>query len=82
MYSTLNTDFGEIVLWVGIYLVALPALQGWEHVAILSPLFTIFLLSRVSGIPILERMADKRWGDQPQYKHYRATTPVLIPYLL
>ena len=43
--------FGEIVIWVGVFLTAAPVLAGWQWVAILSPLFVILLLTRVSGIP-------------------------------
>jgi hypothetical protein len=34
---------------------------------------------QVSGIPILERYGKKKWGEDAAYKHYLATTPVLIP---
>ncbi|MCB0021362.1 MAG: DUF1295 domain-containing protein, partial [Anaerolineales bacterium] len=68
-----------IVLWVGIALIALPVLRGWQYVTLISPLFVIFLLTRVSGIPILEARADEKWGDRPDYQQYKATTPVLIP---
>jgi steroid 5-alpha reductase family enzyme len=71
--------FGEIVLWVGIALIALPVLSGWQHVALVSPLFVYVLLTRVSGIPILERRAEERWGDESEYQDYKARTPVLFP---
>lgn len=73
--------FGEILLWIGITVIALPVLRGWGWFAILSPLFVIFLLTRVSGIPILERRADEKWGGQPEYEAYKERTPVLIPRL-
>lgn len=71
--------FGEIVLWVGIAVIAAPALTGWQWVTMVSPLFVIVLLTRVSGIPLLEERARKRWGDDPEYRAYRATTPALLP---
>lgn len=71
--------FGEILLWVGLFMAATPALVGWQWVTILSPLLTIVLLTRVSGIPLLEKKADKRWGGQPDYEEYKKNTPVLIP---
>ena len=36
---------------VGVALIALPALVGWQHVTLVSPLFVFLLLTRVSGIP-------------------------------
>ena len=73
--------FGEIVLWVGVFLTAAPVLAGWQWVAILSPLFVILLLTRVSGIPLLEARAEKKWGDRADYIAYRENTPSLIPRL-
>jgi len=73
--------FGEIVLWLGITLIALPALHGWQLATLVSPLFVILLLTRVSGIPMLERDARERWGDDPDWQRYVAETPVLIPRL-
>ena len=73
--------FGEIVLWVGVALIALPVLQGWQWVALISPVFVTLLLTRVSGIPLLEKKADKKWGGQPDYEAYKKSTPVLIPRL-
>ncbi len=74
--------FGEIVLWVGIAIIALPVLQGWQWVALISPLFVTLLLTRVSGVPLLEKKADKKWGGQADYEEYKKNTPVLIPRLL
>lgn len=73
--------FGEIVLWIGVTIIALPVLQGWQWVALISPVFVILLLTRVSGIPLLEKKADQKWGGQPEYEAYKKTTPVLIPKL-
>jgi len=71
--------FGEITLWTGMALLALPALSGWQHLTLISPLFVIVLLTKVSGLPMLERRADKKWGGQTDYEAYKAATPVLIP---
>jgi steroid 5-alpha reductase family enzyme len=73
--------FGEIVLWLGIALIALPALSGWQYVTLISPLFVYLLLSRVSGIPPLESRAEERWGNDPEFQAYKARTPVLFPRL-
>lgn len=72
---------GEIVVWIGVALVALPALRGWQWVALVSPVFVTLLLTRVSGVPLLEKKADARWGGQPDYEAYKRDTPALIPRL-
>jgi len=74
--------FGEIVLWIGIAIIAIPVLHGWQWVAMISPLFVTLLLTRVSGVPLLEKKSDKKWGGQADYEEYKKNTPVLIPRLL
>lgn len=71
--------FGEIVLWVGVAVIASSTLQGWQWVTMVSPLFVIVLLTRISGIPLLEQRAEERWGDDERYRLYKANTPVLVP---
>lgn len=71
--------FGEIVLWIGIAIVALPVLSGWRWVTLISPVFVVLLLTRISGVPLLERRGRKRWGDDPAYQRYVERTPVLLP---
>jgi steroid 5-alpha reductase family enzyme len=71
--------FGEILLWVGILIIALPVLQGWQWVALISPIFITLLLTRISGVPMLEARADEKWGGQEDYEAYKASTSVLVP---
>ena len=71
--------FGEITLWVGVAVVALPVLEGWQHVTLISPVFVYLLLTRISGVPMLESRGKKRWGDDAEYQAYKARTPVLWP---
>lgn len=71
--------FGEILLWVGVAIAALPALEGWQWATLVSPVFVVLLLVRVSGLPQLERSAEERWGDRADYRAYRDSTPVLVP---
>lgn len=70
--------FGEIVLWTGMAIVAVPVLHGWQWATLISPVFVAFLLIKVSGIPMLEDKADERWGGQDDYETYKRKTPVLI----
>lgn len=71
--------FGEIVLWVGVAVVALPALSAWQFVTLVSPVFVAVLLTRISGVPLLEARAKQRWGDRPEFRAYVERTPVLVP---
>lgn len=75
-------DFGEIMLWIGVFV---SACNGFDRpgqwLAIVSPLFVAFLLIKVSGIPLLEAAAMKKWGDNAAYQQYKDKVPVLIPFL-
>ena len=71
--------FGEILLWTGVAVTALPALDGWRYLTLVSPVFVWLLLTRVSGVPLLEAHADRKWGADPAYRAYKARTPVLVP---
>ena len=70
--------FGEILLWFGVAVAAFPSLSGWSMVTLVSPLFVWLLLTRVSGVPLLEAAADRRWAGNPEYEAYKASTPVLL----
>jgi len=71
--------FGEIVLWIGIAVIAVPVLQGWQWATLISPIFVALLITRISGIPMLEKRADEKWGGREDYEAYKRTTSVLIP---
>ena len=71
--------FGEIVIWIGVALIALPVLKGWALLTLISPIWVIIQLTVISGIPMLEKKADKRWDGEEDYEEYKKNTPVLIP---
>lgn len=79
-YSQHPNYLGEITLWGGVALLALPALHGWAHLSLLSPVCVYLLLTRVSGVPLLEARGRARWGDDPEYQDYIRRTPRLIPW--
>ena len=78
-YSRHPNYFGEIVLWLGIAIIAFPTLVGWQYAALISPIFVTFLLVKVSGVKLLEESGQKRWGSDPTYQTYVANTSVLFP---
>lgn len=73
--------FGEIVLWLGIAVIAFPNLDGGELVALVSPLFIVLQLTKISGVRMLDNRAKRAWGEDPDYIAYRKATPMLIPRL-
>ncbi len=73
--------FGEIVIWIGVAVIALPVLRGWQWITLISPVFVAVLLIKISGIPKLENYADEKWGGQEDYEEYKKKTPVLVPFI-
>ena len=73
--------FGEIMLWTGIALIALPSLSGTQYLTLISPVFTYILLVHISGVRMLEDMGNKKWGHLEEYKNYKDKTPRIIPKL-
>jgi steroid 5-alpha reductase family enzyme len=70
-YTRHPNYFGDAVLWWGYYFLAVSVPWGW--VTLPAPLVMTWLLTRVSGVPLLERdMAARR----PGYAEYvRRTSP-------
>lgn len=79
-YSRHPNYFGEICVWLGIYVTVVTSLDGIERiVAFVSPLIIFITLRFISGVPPLEKMADQRWGDDAEYRRYKERTSLLIP---
>ena len=60
------------------YIISIPSLSNLEYLTILSPLFVYILLTRMSGINMLEKIADERYGHLEKYVQYKENTPVLF----
>ena len=80
-YSRHPNYFGEILLWLGITVIALPTLVGWQYLTLISPIFVALLLIKVSGVRLLEADGKDRWGSDPNYQYYVNNTPVLVPFI-
>ncbi len=72
-YTRHPNYFGEVLVWWGVWLIALPSPYGW--VAVIGPLTITFLILKVSGIPMMEaHMATK-----PGFDAYRRSVNRFIP---
>ena len=71
--------FGEILLWTGMFVIGAGLYEGTQWLAVISPLFIYLLLTKISGINMLDERAEARWGNDSDYQHYRQTTSILIP---
>ena len=80
-YSRHPNYLGEILLWTGIACFGISCFTGLERFAWISPIFIYLLLTKLSGIPILDKRALEKWGDDVEYQKYRDKTPALFPRL-
>ncbi|XP_031090536.1 uncharacterized protein LOC115995595 isoform X3 [Ipomoea triloba] len=73
-YSRHPNYFGEIFLWWGIFVASTPVLEGAKWLVVFGPVFLTLLLLFVSGLPLLEESADKKFGNVAAYLSYKRTT--------
>ncbi len=78
-YSRHPNYFGEMLVWWGLALPGVFLFNGLQWLYFIGPVFITLLLLFVSGIPLLEKSADKKWGNDPEYISWRDTTSLLIP---
>lgn len=82
-YSRHPNYFGEILMWVcmaiAVSAAGLATANASLHLAWLSPAFTAVLLLKVSGVPMVQRAGEKKWGDDPAYRNYMEHTNLLLP---
>ena len=63
-YSRHPNYFGEILVWWGLFLYVVPVLHGAAFAVVIGPVFITLLLLFVSGIPLLEKSADEKYGER------------------
>lgn len=73
--------FGELVLWSGVFISGITALEGvgqWV-IAILGFVGIVYVM--FSGARRLEIRQDKCYSENEEYKKYIKNTPIIIPLL-
>ena len=79
-YSRHPNYFGEIAMWSGVYVAVVSYLSENQPLyALASPVLIFVVLMFMSGVPILERQADKKWGHLKSYREYKNSTSLVIP---
>ena len=79
-YSRHPNYFGELLCWWGVFIFVAGDLSGWAWLAGIGPMTLTYLLLYVTGIPMLEKGAERKWGQDPDYQAYKRETRVLIPW--
>ncbi len=74
-YSRHPNFFFEWLMWVAYFIFALGSPYGWW--AVIAPTFMLFLLIKVTGIPLMEQRALANKGEA--FREYMRTTSFFIP---
>ncbi|QEN08719.1 DUF1295 domain-containing protein [Oceanispirochaeta crateris] len=77
-YSRHPNYFGETILWWALFIMAIPSLNAWLYLTVIGPIFITLLLLFVSGIPLLEKSAEKQYGLNPEYQDYKRRTSIFV----
>ena len=80
-YSRHPNYLGEIILWIGVAIISYSSLEINQLFTLISPIFTYLLLVHVSGINLLEKSGEKKWGNLNEYKQYKKETPRLFWFI-
>lgn len=75
-YSRHPNYFFEYLLWVGLAVMASTA--EWGLAGFVSPVLMLWLLTRVTGIPLAEAQSLKSRGDA--FREYQRTTSAFVPW--
>jgi steroid 5-alpha reductase family enzyme len=75
-YSRHPNYFFEWTIWVGFWLIACGA-GAWGVATIVSPLSILYLLLRVTGVPLSEAQSLRSRGDG--YRRYQRITSAFVP---
>ena len=69
---------GEIILWLGISVMSFSNLEGLQYITLISPIFTYWLIVYISGVNMLEKSGQEKWGHLKEYQDYIKKTPKLF----
>jgi steroid 5-alpha reductase family enzyme len=75
-YSRHPNYFFEWLIWVAYFVLALASPLGW--VAVIGPASILYLLLRVTGIPLTEEQSLRSRGEA--YRRYQQTTSAFVPW--
>lgn len=75
-YSRHPNYFFEFIVWIGFFIFSLGT--PWGFFAVIAPAIMLFLLLKVSGIPLTEEQALRTKPES--YREYQRTTSSFVPW--
>jgi steroid 5-alpha reductase family enzyme len=77
-YTRHPNYFGEMTMWWGIWIMSVNFFTPWQSlIGLISPVTITWLLTKVSGVPMLE----SKYRKDPEYQEYIKNTPAFFPKL-
>lgn len=73
--------FGEVVFWTGILVSGLGTMDAWWQWLMALTGYVAIVYIMFSGARRLELRQEHNYGDDPEYQAYKATTPILLPFV-
>ncbi len=72
---------GELIIWTGVFISGINVLNGIGQwiIALIGYLGIIYIM--FSGARRLEIRQDKNYGEDREYKKYKKSTPILLPFV-
>lgn len=72
---------GEVLIWTGMFLSGVSVFSGvWQWCAALAGWICIVYIM-FGGARRLELRQNKNYGEDPEYRQYVKTTPILLPFI-
>ena len=71
---------GEMVFWTGVVLSGIGSVHGWQWAPCLLGYVGIIYVM-FSGARRLEIRQNKNYGNDPEYRKYVKTVPILVPFI-
>ena len=73
--------FGEILMWTGFFFSAIQIYKNITQFLIALTGFITLIFIMFGGARRLELRQDKNYGDLKEYKKYKSTVPIIIPFI-
>ena len=71
---------GELIFWTGVLIAGIGAVSGWQWIVVaIGYIGIIFVM--FSGARRLELRQDKNYGNDPEYRKYVTTVPIMVPFV-
>ena len=72
---------GELIIWFGIFFSGIQVYKNIAQFLISLTGFLILIFIMFGGARRLEIRQDKNYGDMKEYKQYKSSVPIMIPFV-